>query len=108
MFGFLLITGRVLLETVEQLLYRTAGRDTRRYVPLIAMAIILHLCGMAVWYALLKFLPLGIALPLCGLSYATIALASRYFFAEKVSVRRWLGIAFIIAGFALISLREAP
>ena len=106
MFGFILIGICVAIETVEQLLYRFAGRNARLYIPVITLAITLHLTGMAFWYILLKLLPLGIALPLSGLSYATIALTSCYCFGEKVSWRRGLGITFIILGFVLITCYE--
>ena len=103
---FVIIGVCVLIETMEQIFYRLAGRHQSRYAMYVALAITLHLTGLTFWYWLLKWIPLSIALPMMGLSYATIALASYYFFGEKIRMRRWIGISCIIFGFILISLYE--
>ena len=103
---FVIIGVCVLLETMEQIFYRLAGRQHKRYAVYVSLAVALHLIGLTFWYWLLKLVPLSIALPMMGLSYATIALASYYFFNEKIRMRRWVGIACIIFGFILISLYE--
>lgn len=103
MIGFVLIGICVAVETVEQLLYRVAGRNSRRYIPVVALAISVHVTGMAFWYLLLKHQALGVVLPLTGASYATVALASSWFFRENVDARRWVGIGCIMAGVVLIA-----
>jgi multidrug transporter EmrE-like cation transporter len=93
----------VLIETVEQLLFRTAGRRPERYFACVIPAVVLHVTGLGCWLLLLKHIPLGVALPLMGVNYVSIALAGRYLFGEPVDARRWTGIALILSGFVLVA-----
>ena len=101
----ILIPACILCETAEQLLYRGARDRPRikRYSLFLTPAILLHLLRLAIWLAVLRVVPLGIALPLMGLNYVTIALGGRAIFRERVDRRRWAGIALVLAGFLLIS-----
>lgn len=92
----------VAVETTEQMIYRGASRSSRK-IPLIACAVLLHIIGLAVWFGVLRFLALGVALPLVGLSYATIAIGGRVVFGEALNVRKILGIAFIFSGFVMVA-----
>lgn len=102
-----LIGGCIVLETTEQVLYRLAGRSDGRwhYWELISPAVIVHFTRLALWYLLLKTLPLGVAVPLLGANYIMIALAGWLIFGEKVNARRWLGTALVVAGFVLVAGR---
>ena len=104
--SILLITGCILLETTEQVLYRFAGRaekNRRAYWSFISPAIATHIARLCLWYLLLATLPLGVAIPLLGANYLAIALAGRFIFGETIDKRRWLGTALVIAGFALVA-----
>lgn len=92
-----------LIETVEQLLYRVAGRDDKRYWSHVAVGTVLHVAYLVVWLLLLRLVPLSTALPMMGLQYVTIALAAKVLFGEKVDLRRWIGIAVIVIGFVLVA-----
>lgn len=95
----------VVLETCEQMLFRLSGE--RRFWRWRAMAggILFYLCELACWYWLLSYWPLGIALPLMGLNYVTVALAGSCFFSERLTVRRIFSIALIICGVTIICIR---
>jgi drug/metabolite transporter (DMT)-like permease len=99
-----LVFGCVLLETSEQTLYRLGGRASGRsgYWGYVAPAIGGHVARMALWYLVLKTLPLGEAVPLLGVNYVTIALVGRFVFGERVDGRRWLGTALVAAGIVLV------
>jgi multidrug transporter EmrE-like cation transporter len=93
----------ILLETLEQIAFKASaevkGLKSNLFV---ARGIACYCLHMTIWFWLLAHLPLGIALPLMGLSYATVALASRFLFQEHLCSRRWLGIGLIIIGFSLV------
>lgn len=60
----------------------------------------------AAWMWLLTFVPLGIATPMLGASYITVAMASRWLFKETIDKSRWAGIALILLGLALIGREQ--
>lgn len=103
MFDYLLIAMCVSTETVQQLLYRAAGRQPQHRKPLIAGGIFVFILEQTSWYLLLSRNEMGVILPLTGASYATIAIASCWCFGEKISRRRWMGIACILAGVIIVS-----
>ena len=103
--ALLLLAGCIAAETAEQLLYRgSADRGGfRKYGAFLAPAIGFHLFRIALWLWLLRRLPLGVALPLTGLTSVTIALAARWIYREPVEARRWIGIALVFAGFVTVT-----
>ena len=103
MIDYLLIFACVLTETVHQLLYRAAGRRPQQQVLLIGCGIFVFFIEQTCWYLLLNRNAMGVILPLTGASYATIALASYWCFGEKINRRRWMGIACILLGVAIVS-----
>ena len=62
----------------------------------------LHLLVLIAWLWLLTILPLGVALPLRGASYLTIALAGRLVLSERVGRRYLLGVCMIVIGLAFV------
>ena len=95
----------ILLETSEQLSYR-AGADRTHWAAraCVGLGILFHVVRLPMWIAVLRSCPLGIALPLTGLNFVTIALASQRLFGERVERRRWWGIGLVMAGFVLIAV----
>ena len=93
----------VIIETVEQILYRMAGRNHRRYLLYAGPATILNLIGLAVWLLVLTRAPLAQALPLLAASNITVAVAGRLLFGETVNTRRWIGIILISIGLVLVA-----
>ncbi len=94
----------VLLETVEQVAYRRGSSTARARWAWIGSGVCCHILGLAAWLWLLALLPLGVALPLMGINYATIALAGRYFFSERLGPAHLVGIGCIVLGVGLICL----
>lgn len=58
------------------------------------------------WSTILSKIDLSLATPATSFSYVMIAVISWLFFHENVSLLRWIGILFILAGVAAIS--KAP
>jgi len=99
------LTGCIGIETVQQVAFSLAGSRLHQRFLWLALGISLHLVLVALWCRLLTILPLGIALPLSGASYLTIALVSQVWLKERVNRQRWIGVVSIVIGFALISSR---
>lgn len=93
------------VETAQQVAFSLAGLRLHQRHLWFALGISLHLVLVALWCRLLTVLPLGVALPLSGASYLTVAFVSQILLKEPVSRQRWIGIATIVIGFALISSR---
>ena len=62
----------------------------------------MYLLFVIIWFRILKEIPLGFALPIMGLNYVAVALTGKFLFKEKVSIKRWGGIAIIIVGMFLV------
>lgn len=68
-------------------------------------------CGFAavavtfiIWSTVLSKIDLSVAVPVASFSYILVPLASIIFLREKISILRWAGICFIIAGVIFVSL----
>jgi undecaprenyl phosphate-alpha-L-ara4N flippase subunit ArnE len=54
------------------------------------------------WLAFLSFTALTVAVPLASANNIFILVASAWFLKERISHKRWLGVAFIISGMLFI------
>lgn len=69
----------------------------------VALGIAIYVVEFVFWFAALSRAPLSFAFPIAALSYVGVVLASRWILREDVPPRRWLGIAAIVIGVALVS-----
>ncbi len=95
----------IVVETTQQIAFSLGGTRAHQRLAWMSLGIGLHLILLALWCWLLIVLPLGVATPLTGASYLTVALASHFLLKERVSRRGWMGVASIAIGFALIAGR---
>ncbi len=58
--------------------------------------------GLVAWLLSLSTLDVGKAYPLLGLSFVVTTAASAFFLKERVGVFRWIGVALISAGAAIM------
>lgn len=70
--------------------------------PWVVGGILLELANYFLWLAVLSWSDVSWALPLNALEYILVGLAAAVFLGEQVSPVRWLGIALIAAGVALL------
>lgn len=70
--------------------------------PAIWGGVLVHGVEFAVWIEILGHLPLSVAFPLESVSYVTVLLATRLYLKEAVPPRRWMGVALICAGIAVL------
>lgn len=57
-------------------------------LPAVAVS---NVVGFAMWMLLIKQVPLGIALPLMGANFVTVALAGKFFFGERLNAQSLVG-----------------
>ena len=57
-----------------------------------------YLVELFLWVAVLHFAPLSQAFPLMSLTYCGVAVASRFFLRERISIRGATGIALVTLG----------
>jgi uncharacterized membrane protein len=63
----------------------------------------LQACFFFMYLTLLSRADVSQVLPLTALDYIVVAVLAQVFLAEPVTATRWLGIALIVAGVALVS-----
>jgi len=71
--------------------------------PAIALGVVMLIMALLVRLALLSVADLSFILPMTAIGYVLAALLGRFFLHEAVSPRRWLAVALIFAGAALVS-----
>jgi drug/metabolite transporter (DMT)-like permease len=117
--GIVILLASVISEALGQFAFkRGANRgpvtaDGPAIGPLAAIAknfrwIVLGFAGFVVdgllWSATLFYLDITVAHPLGSIVFVVVALFSRFFLGEHLSPRRWLGIACILAGAAIVAV----
>jgi uncharacterized membrane protein len=76
--------------------------------PVVSLGVLLLILWLASRMALLSWADLSYVLPVTSIGYVLVAIAGRVLLNEQISTTRWLGIAFIMAGVALVSGATAP
>lgn len=76
--------------------------------PVVSLGVLLLILWLASRMALLSWADLSYVLPVTSIGYALVAVAGHVFLNEQISATRWLGIALIMAGVALVSAATAP
>lgn len=69
---------------------------------LIMLGLVIFVLEAIVWLAFLSITPLNIAAPLSSANNIFILLASAWFLKERISRKRWLGVALIITGILFV------
>ncbi|HLK47559.1 MAG TPA: hypothetical protein VKT49_05460 [Bryobacteraceae bacterium] len=76
--------------------------------PMVSFGVLLLILWLAARMALLSWADLSYILPVTSIGYVLVAIVGRLLLNEQISNKRWLGIAFIMAGVALVSGGTAP
>ncbi len=72
--------------------------------PFLWVGLFSVLCLFIIWSAILSKIDLSVAVPVASFSYVGIPVVSLIFLHEKISLLRWSGICFILAGVILVSM----
>jgi undecaprenyl phosphate-alpha-L-ara4N flippase subunit ArnE len=97
----LVLAGSALEGFAQVCLKLASSRQSGAYVFWTGFGSILFVLEIGLYTRALKSLDIAVAYPLSALSYAAVVIAARMLLGEKVALRRWLGVAFIVAGAAL-------
>lgn len=95
-----------------QLLMKSAALHTVGAVPdwtlvvVLSVALLVYSFGVVNWIVALRYLQLSIAYPLTSLSYVGILGGAHYWFGERISAERILGVLLIFIGVMLVVLRS--
>jgi undecaprenyl phosphate-alpha-L-ara4N flippase subunit ArnE len=109
-----ILIAAVLLLTASQLLQKLSARrmadatgfahGIRALMSIeLAGAVICIVLGTLLWLVALYRMDVGRAFPFLSLSSVLVVAISRVFLKEEVPVHRWVGVAFICLGIALVS-----
>ena len=71
--------------------------------PLVWLAILFILASFITWLYVLKYVPLSVAFPLSRVVDVLVPLCCWIFLGETISTRRWIGIALVVIGLAVIA-----
>jgi undecaprenyl phosphate-alpha-L-ara4N flippase subunit ArnE len=100
--GIVLVVLSSLIEGVGELFFKKSRLQRQRQVYWVTLGISVFVVQMAVYTAALRFLAVGAAFAIASLSFAFVALLSKWFLREEVTPIKWLGIALITLGTSLI------
>jgi drug/metabolite transporter (DMT)-like permease len=71
--------------------------------PLVWMAILFVIVSFVSWLYVLKYIPLSVAFPLSRVVDVLVPLSCWLILGEHISPRRWLGIALVVVGLAIVA-----
>jgi drug/metabolite transporter (DMT)-like permease len=108
-----LALGTVALNSGAQLLLRGAALRgatpaeplTLLRSPLFMVALAAYGLSVLTWLAVLRKVPLGVAMPFMALAYVAVPIAAWAVFGDPISWRTVGGTALVIAGVLLVALR---
>jgi drug/metabolite transporter (DMT)-like permease len=95
------ITGQLLMK------FTMSGNNaglTSSFLWQLLFALTIYTVGVANWIVALRHVKLSIAYPLTSLNYVGILLGSSYFFDEKISSTRIIGVIAIFIGVLLVAI----
>jgi drug/metabolite transporter (DMT)-like permease len=67
------------------------------------IAIVFVILSLLTWLYVLRYLPLSIAFPISQAVHALVPLGSWLILGEKIVILRWIGIAFVSLGLAVVA-----
>ena len=72
------------------------------YQPWVATGVLLLILWMASRMALLSWADLSYVIPVTSIGYVLVALCGKLLLHEEISAKRWMGIALIMIGVAIV------
>jgi multidrug transporter EmrE-like cation transporter len=96
------IVGQLLMK--HTMSNKSEGLFTWTFIQQLVLALSVYSLGIVNWIFALRTVKLSIAYPLSSLNYVGILLGSYYFFDEKITLIRVVGVVLIFLGVLLVAL----
>jgi multidrug transporter EmrE-like cation transporter len=96
------IVGQLLMK--HTMTNKTEQLFTWTFIQQLVLALSVYSLGIVNWIFALRTVKLSIAYPLTSLNYVGILLGSYYFFDEKITLIRVIGVVLIFLGVLLVAL----
>lgn len=106
----------IAIVTASEIFLKLGARDTAQLrqswawtgvtglmSPWTWLGILFIIFSLIGWLYVLRHIPLSIAFPLSNAPHVFVPLACWIFLAESISARRWLGIALVLIGLAVVA-----
>ena len=113
---WLQIALNALIVTASEVFLKLGARETAhfRYAlswtgvaglasPWTWLGILFVILSLVTWLHILRQVPLSVAFPLSNVVHVLVPLTSWIFLHELISPRRWLGIALVLVGLAIVA-----
>lgn len=101
--GVLLVIACGVIEGVAQVCFKNAAISPQARNAWIGAGIGLFLAQAGLYTAALQYVEVSTAFPITSVGFVVIALLSQRFLGEPVTRARWIGIALIVIGVALLA-----
>ncbi|MCV3214654.1 EamA family transporter [Plectonema radiosum NIES-515] len=96
------IVGQLLMK--HTMSNKSEGLFTWTFIQQLVLALSVYSLGIVNWIFALRTVKLSIAYPLSSLNYVGILFGSYYFFDEKITLIRVVGVVLIFLGVLLVAL----
>lgn len=108
----LAVVGQVLLKQGMTLVGPIDGARLKRPADLVrdiasrwqvSVGLSAYVLSACTWIFALSRVPLSLAYPFLGLSYAAVALVAVLFLGERLTLAQWVGLALVVVGVVVVA-----
>jgi drug/metabolite transporter (DMT)-like permease len=100
--GVFLVVFSTMVEGFGQVFLKKSALEFARRRFWIMLGVLVLSVEVVLYSGALHFLAVSTAFPLTSLSFVMVTVLSRWLLGETIPVRRWVGVALILVGTALI------
>ena len=100
--GIVLVVASSTVEGFAQACLKRSAEPSGRKPRWLWLGIAMFVLDALLYSGALQSLDVSTAYPLGGLSFVSVALFSRWLLRETIDSKRWLGLALIVCGAALV------
>jgi drug/metabolite transporter (DMT)-like permease len=100
--GILLVILASTIEGFGEIFLKKSRLQRQRQVYWVVLGVAVFIVQIVVYTAALQFLAVGAAFAMASLSFAFVALLSKWLLREDVTPIKWLGIGLIMVGTSLV------
>jgi multidrug transporter EmrE-like cation transporter len=101
--GVLLVIACGVIEGVAQVCFKKSALAPQARLRWVGAGIVFFIAQAAIYTGALRFVEVSTAFPITSVGFAVVAVLSQRLLGEPVTRARWIGIALIVAGVALLA-----